>query len=131
MNGIDDADEATLTEEQRYEKAYRETRTALDESSELLMLLQGRATNLNVKGKIGDKILELEGQRTDLLQANLEFHRGRAVMVPPSAELVKEIVANTKEVVELTVDKATAAAVVQLSTKALKKFAEIQEIASA
>lgn len=128
-NPVDAADEANQTEEDRYEKAYRETRRALDESIELLMLLQEQATDLTVQEKIGTRILELEGKRGDLVQANLAFHNGRAVMTPPSPTLVKEILANTQEVVELTVEKATVSAVLKLATSALDKFAEIQDIA--
>lgn len=127
-NGIDDADEANQTDEKRYEKAYRETRRALDESIDLLTLLQEFETNLNAQSKIGEKLIKLERQRADLVRANLEFHSGRAVMAPPSPELVNEIVENTKLVVDLTVERATASAVLKISTKALSKFAEIQDI---
>lgn len=52
-------------------------------------------------------------------------------MQPPSATRVNEIIANAKEVVELTVERATVAAVVKIATKALTRFAEIQDIRKA
>lgn len=125
---LDNADDANQTEEKRYEKAYRETRRALDESIELLMLLKEFEIDLDARSDIGGKIIKLERQRADLVRANLEFHSGRAVMAPPSPELVNEIVENAKLVVDLTVEKATASAVLRISTKALDKFAEIQDI---
>ena len=62
---------------------------------------------------IGAELLELKRDRADLVRANLAFNTGRAVMQPPSATLVNEIIANAKEVVELTVERATVAAVVR------------------
>lgn len=127
---IVDADEANQTDEKRYEKAYRETRRALDESIELLTLLKQFETDLDARSDIGEELLELKRERADLVRANLAFHSGRAMMSPPSPELVREIVENTKEVVELTVERATASAVLKIATKALNKFAEIQDIAA-
>lgn len=128
---INAADEATESEEKRYEKAYRETRRAIDESIELLALLQNFEMDVEKQGAIGERLLKLEGRRMDLMLANLEFHKGNAVMNPPSPELIDEILANTKQVVELTVERATASAVLKIATKALTKFAEIQKIDSA
>ena len=127
---LDDADETNQTEEKLYEKAYRETRRALDESIELLALLKHFETDLDSRSDIGEDLLELKRQRADLVRANLAFHSGRAVMTPPSPELVSEIVENAKKVVDLTVERATASAVLKISTKALTKFAEIQNIAN-
>lgn len=127
---LDVADDANQTEERRYEKAYRETRRTLDESIEIFMLLKEFELDLDARRNIGEKIVKLKRDRADLIRANLAFHAGRAVMTPPSPELVQEIVDNMKKVVELTIDRATTAAVLKISTTALKKFAEIQDIAA-
>jgi hypothetical protein len=127
---IDIADDATESEVKSYEMAYRETRLAIDESIELLALLQNFEMDADKQSAIGEKLLKLEGRRKDLLLANLAFHTGNAVMSPPSSGLMDEIVANTKQVVELTVERATASAVLKIATRALTKFAEIQNIDS-
>lgn len=127
---LDAADEANQTEEGRYEKAYRATRRALDESIELLMLLKEFELDLDERRNIGGKIIKLKRDRADLVRANLAFHAGRAVMTPPSPELAHEIVDNMNKVVELTVERATSVAVLKISAMALKKFAEIQDIAA-
>lgn len=126
-----EADDATTEEEGRYEKAYRETRRALDESIQRLAVARELELDPDVRSDIGETMLELKRDRADLVRANLAFHTGRAVMLPPSTELVNEIVAVAKEVVELTVERATVAAVVRIATKALDKFAEIQDIRGA
>ncbi|HVO89819.1 MAG TPA: hypothetical protein VMV45_14855 [Casimicrobiaceae bacterium] len=122
------ADEADTDEESRYEEAFRATRRALDEAIELLMLLEHREPDPDARSDIGEDLLELERDREDLVRANLAFHSGRAVMVPPSQELLDDILANSKEVVDLTAERATASAVLKLATDALAKFAEIQQI---
>ena len=121
-------EDATTTDEKRYDRAYRETRRSLDEAIELLTLLRLREKDADVRSDIGEELLEIKRQRADLVRANISFHSGRATMIPPSPELVSEIVAIAKEVVELTVERATASAVLRLSTKALNKFREIQDI---
>ena len=121
-------EEATDAEVARYEEAYRETRRALDESIELLALLKTDEKDLDIRSELGERLLELKRERADLVRANLAFHSGRAVMTPPSPQLTQEIIDNTKEVVELTVERATASAVLKLATTALTKFAEIQDI---
>ena len=127
-DAILEAEDATHSEERRYEKAYRETRRALDESLQRLAVLKELEMDPDVRSDIGEQMLELKRSRADLVRANLAFHTGRAVMQPPSPELVNEIVANSKEVVELTVERATVAALVKIATKALTKFAEIHDI---
>ena len=127
-DAILEAEDATPTEEQRYERAYRETRRALDESIQRLAVLRELEMDPDGRSDIGEELLELRRNRADLVRANLAFHTGRAVMQPPSPELVNEIIANSKEVVALTVERATVAAVVKIATKALTEFAEIQDI---
>ncbi|MBU1396484.1 MAG: hypothetical protein KKE84_10165 [Gammaproteobacteria bacterium] len=127
-NDIESAEVASDTEAGRYEKAYRETRRALDESIETLMVLEELETSPTVRDQIALKRLELETSRSNMVRANIAFHTGRATMNPPSPAQVAEIVQIAKKSVELTVDRATAAAVVKLATSALNKFAQIQEI---
>ena len=125
---IDNAEEATGSETARYEKAYRETRRALDESIEALAILEEFEEDTDMRDQIALKRLELETARSDLSRANIAFHTGKCTMRPPSPELVSQIMALSKQAVELTVEKATAAAVVKIATSALNKFAEIQSI---
>lgn len=127
---LDLAEDATSSEVARYEKAFRETRRALDESIETLAVLEELETSLDIRDQLASDRLGLETQRSDLVRANIAFHAGRATMRPPSPELVAEIVAISKQAVELTVERATAAAVLKIATSALEKFAEIQDIAA-
>ena len=131
MNDTDSAEEASGTETVRYEKAYRETRRTLDETIEKLMVLEELETSLVVRDQIALKRLELETRRSDMVRARIAFHAGRATMRPPSPALVSEIVGIAKQAVELTVERATAAAAVRLATSALNKFAQVQDIRSA
>lgn len=121
----ENASEAELT---RYERAYRETRRTIDESIEALAIMEELEGSSVVRDQFVLKREELESQRADLVRANIAFHSGRATMQPPSPALVAEILALSKKAVELTVQRATAAAVLRLATSALGKFAEIQEI---
>jgi hypothetical protein len=125
---LDVTELASDSEISRYEKAFRETRRVLDESIETLMILLEFEEASARRDDIAAKLLRLRGKRSDLVNANIAFHTGRAIMTPPSRELVAQIAALSKEAVDLTVERATAAAVVRLSTAALKKFAEIQAI---
>jgi hypothetical protein len=125
---IDAAEEASNAEVSRYEKAYRETRRTLDESIEALMVLEEFEDDSLRRDQLALKRLELETSRSDLVRANIAFHAGRVTMIPPSPELVSEIVELSKKAVELTVERATAAAVLRLATSALTKFAEIQKL---
>ena len=128
---IGTAEEASESEAVRYEKTFRETRRILDESIETLMILEEFETDSDRRDQIELERKQLETERSDLVRANIAFHTGKATMVPPSPKLVSEIVALSKKAVELTVERATAAAVVRLATSALNKFAEIQDIRSA
>jgi len=125
---IDNAEEATGSETARYEKAYRETRRALDESIEALAILEEFEEDTDMRDQIALKRLEFETARSDLARANIAFHTGKSTMRPPSPELLSQIMALSKQAVELTVEKATAAAVVKIATSALNKFAEVQNI---
>lgn len=123
-----DAEDASDSEVERYERAFRETRRVLDESIKALMILLEFEEDSARRDDIARKLLDLQGSRSDLVAANIAFHTGRATMTPPSRELVAEIVEISKKAVELTVERATAAAAVRLATSALNKFAAIQNI---
>jgi hypothetical protein len=125
---IDTAEDATDSEVARYEKAYRETRRVLDESIETLMILKEFETDTDRRDEIAAEELDLKTERSNLVRANIAFHTGKATMVPPPAALVAEIVKLSKQAVELTVERATAAAGLKLATSALNKFAEIQKL---
>ena len=127
-NEMDTTEEASESEIGRYEKAYRETRRVLDESIETLMILEEFESSPERRDQIALKRLELETSRSDLVRANIAFHASNATMNPPSPALVSEIVELSKKSVELTVERATAAAVLKLATSALTKFAEIQKL---
>ncbi|QSI75350.1 hypothetical protein [Niveibacterium microcysteis] len=125
---IENADEASRAETERYEKAYRETRRVLDESIEALAILEELEVDADMRFQISQKREALETARTDLCSANIAFHTGKATMRPPPPPLVNEIQALSKQAVELTVEKASAEAVLKLATSALNKFAEVQTI---
>ena len=125
---IENAEDASSAETERYEKAYRETRRVLDESIEALAILEEFEEDSDMRDQMALKRLELETKRSNLGRANIAFHTGKATMRPPSPTLVGEILALSKQAVELTVEKATAKAVIKLATSALEKFAEIQDI---
>jgi hypothetical protein len=112
----------------RYEKAYRETRRTLDEAIETLAILEEFEETTALREQIALNRFTLETKRSDMVRANIAFHSGRATMRPPSAELVGKIVAIAKQAVDLTVEKATMAAMLNLTTSALNKFAQIQAI---
>lgn len=128
---INSAEVASDAETARYEKAFRETRRILDEAIETLAIQGELEESLDLRDQLALNRLELETARSDLVRANIAFHAGRATMRPPSPALVAELVAIAKQAVELTVERATAAAVLQLTTSALNKFAEIQNIKAA
>lgn len=125
---IANAEDASAAEEKRYERAYRETRRTLDEAIETLAILEELETDRTRRDDLARQRLQLDTERVDLVRANIAFHAGKAVMVPPSPELVSQIVALSKEAVELTVERATASAVLTLARSALSKFSEIQEL---
>jgi len=133
MNGtaadaIDNAEDASESEVTRYEKAFRETRRVLDESIKRLAILKEFEIDSARRDQIALKKLELETSRSDLVRANIAFHTGKVTMNPPSPELVSEIIELSTKSVKLTVERATAAAVLKLATSALTKFAQIQQI---
>lgn len=125
---IDAAEDASDSEVVRYEKAFRETRRAVDEAIKRLAIAEEFETNSVRRDQIAQKRLDLEHQRTELTRANIAFHAQKATMVPPSASLVAEIASISKQAVELTIEKTSAAAALRLATSALNKFAEIQKI---
>jgi hypothetical protein len=127
---IDTAEEALPAEVERFEKAFRETRRVLDESIEALMILEEFETSSDDRDQLALKRSELEASRSDLVRANIAFHTGEVTMTPPSPSLVAEIIAISQQAVELTVQRATAAAVLKLATSALNKFAQIQDISA-
>lgn len=127
-NELDEAEEAAESEVKRYEKAYRETRRVLDESIETLMILEELESSPDRRDQIALKRLELETSRSNLVRANIAFHTNKATMTPPSPTLVSEIVRLSKEAADLTVERATPAAVLRLTTSALDKFAKIQTL---
>ena len=128
---IDTAEDATDSEVARYEKAFRETRRVIDECIRALMIMKRDETDTDRRDQIAAKIFDLETERSDLIDANIAFHTRNATMVPPPAALGAEIVKLSKQAVELTVERATAAAVLKLATSALNKFAEIQKLEDA
>lgn len=127
-NEIESAGDASDSEVVRYEKAFRETRRVLDESIESLMILEESESDSDRRDQISLKRGELETERSNLVRANIAFHTGQATMNPPSPSLVSEIVEISKRAVELTVERATAAAVLKLATSALTKYAQIQDL---
>jgi predicted nucleic acid-binding Zn-ribbon protein len=131
VDNIDSAEEASDSETERYEKAFRETRRVLDESIETLAILEELEESIDLRDQIRLERRKLEADRSDLVRANIAFHARRATMRPPPPTLVAEIVAISKEAVELTVERATAAAAIRLATNALEKFAKIQDIQTA
>jgi hypothetical protein len=122
------SEEATAPEESRYDKAFRETRRVLDECIEILMVKEKLESKSTRRNQLRQKRRELDGRRANLVRASIAFHAGTATMVPPSAELVAKIADLSREAVELTAERTTASAVLQLATSALKKFSEVQAI---
>jgi hypothetical protein len=127
-DGIDDAENASDAEIARYEEAFRETRRVLDECIKKLMIMQEFEEDSARRDDIALKLETLNGQRSDLVAANIAFHTGRVTMTPPSRALVNEITDLSTAAVALTAQRKTASAVLQLATDALDKFAEIQDI---
>lgn len=127
---IENAEVASRAETERYEKAYRETRRVLDESIESLAILEKLEDDTDMRDQLTLRRLEFETARSDLSRVNIAFHSGKSTMRPPTPALVSEILALSKQAVELTIERATAVAVIKLATSALKKFAEIQNIGS-
>jgi hypothetical protein len=112
----------------RYEAPFRETRRTLDEGIRQLSILLKEEFDSTRRDQIALKRLKLRRERTKLGNANIAFHVGQATMNPPSAGLVAEIVELAKQATAFVVERATAAAVLKVTTAALNKFAEIQDI---
>jgi hypothetical protein len=112
----------------RYEQAFRETRRVLDEGIRQLAILLKEESNSARRDQIALKRLRLQRDRTRLANANIAFHTGNALMNPPSAALVEEIVGLATEASTFVVERVSASAVLSLATLALTKFAEIQDI---
>ncbi|MBL8265665.1 hypothetical protein [Steroidobacter sp.] len=119
---------ASDSEVSRYEDAFLATRRVLDEAIRNLSILKALATDFDSRNELGLEITMLKRKRTKLAAANVAFHSQTATMVPPSAAQVKELSDLADEAVQLTVQRATAAASLKIATKALNKFAEIQSI---
>lgn len=131
MNGqsaVDSAEEASDPEVARYEKAFRETRRVLDESIATLAILAALEDSSDVREQLDLDRDTLDTDRSNLVRSNIAFYAGLTTMMPPSPALVAEIVELSKQAVELTVERATAAAALRLATSALSKFAQIQDI---
>jgi hypothetical protein len=127
-SGVENAENASDAEIERYEDAFRETRRVLDECIRNLMLMLDLEENSARRNDAARKLEALNGQRSDLVAANIAFHAGRVTMTPPSRALVTEISALSSSAVELISQRKTAAAILQLATNALSKFAAIQDI---
>ncbi len=125
---VDSAESASDAEVERYEKVYRAARTVLDESIEAYSIPEALEDDSEVLKQLQLKRAQLETERSDLRRANIAFYAGSTTMWPPSPSLVAEIVALSKQAVELTVAKNTAAAFLKLATSALTKFGTIQDI---
>lgn len=125
---IDTAPDASDTEITRYEKAFLATRRVLDEAIRNLSVQQILETDSDRRNALGEKLVELNGERNDLVRANVAFHAHLATMVPPTAEQVSALTALANSATQLTQQKAKAAATLKLATDALKKFAAIQDI---
>lgn len=125
---IDAVEDASDSEVVRYEKAFLATRRTLDEAIRNLSLLLEFEEDPDRRDQLGEKITELQGERSDLTRANIAFHAHTATMVPPSAQQVAELTALADQATQLTVARATAAASLKLATAALNKFAAIQDI---
>jgi hypothetical protein len=130
LETVNSADDASDAEVNRYEKSYAATRTVLDEAIETLEIQEALEEDSDVRAQISTDRMNLETERDDLVRAHTAFHTSNAVMFPPSAAQVAEIVALAKQASALTAEKATAAAILKLTTSALNKFAEIQKIGS-
>src|SRR5690349_21181225 len=94
---VDDADDASDAEEKRYERAFVETRRILDESIRRLAILSELELDPDRHDELDRQQLKLDTDRTNLIRANIAYHAGRAVMVPPPAPLVSEIIALSKQ----------------------------------
>lgn len=128
MSEVLDAEAASEAEHRRFGTTYRETRRVLDETID----------HLNVRIRLEedpvarmDLVLDRRfyaEERNRLERAYLDYQSDKAVMVPPSAELVRQITDLSKEAVRLTAANASVTAVIDLAGEALERYAEIQDI---
>lgn len=125
---IDTAPNASDSEITRYEKSFLATRRVLDEAIRNLSILKKLEKNLDRRESIGADLADTQLKRNALARANVAFHAHLATMVPPSPAQVAELHALATEATGLTTQRATAAASLQLATKALNKFAAVQSI---
>lgn len=120
--------DASDSEVSRYEVAFLATRRVLDEAIRNLSILKALATDFDTRNELGLELTRLKRKRTRLAAANVAFHAQTAAMVPPSAAQVKELSDLADEAIQFTTQRATAAASLKIATKALTKFAAIQDI---
>ena len=125
---VESAPDASDTEVSRYEAAFLATRRVIDESIRSVTILKALTTNFNTRNQLGLELTALKRKRTRLAAANIAFHSQSATMAPPSATQVRELLDLADEATQLTTNKATAAVSIKIATKALTKFAAIQNI---
>jgi hypothetical protein len=125
---VQNSPDASDSEVSRYEAAFLATRRVLDEAIRNLSILKALEMDFDARNELGLDLTKLKRKRTRLAAANVAFHAQTAAMVPPSAAQVKELADLADEAVQLTTQRATAAATLKIATKALSKFAEIQEV---
>jgi hypothetical protein len=125
---VQDSPDASASEESRYDAAFLATRRVLDEAIRNLSILKALETDFDARNELGLELTKLKHKRTRLAAANVAFHAQTATMVPPSAAQVKELSDLADEAVQLTTQRATAAATLKIATKALSRFAEIQKV---
>jgi hypothetical protein len=68
----------------------------------------------------------LEGRRSDLVLASIEFHAQRVTMVPPTPAEVSALNALANQAVAFTVQKGVFRAILRLATDAMNRFLAIQ-----
>ena len=117
---------ATDAEEKRYGEAYRETRRTLDELIELLIIKQEYASTNAEKIKIARQRRLLLNERDSLVQARIDYNNQDAVMTPPTPRQVQAILNISKQAVALTAQNAKLSTILQIATKVLGEFEEIQ-----
>lgn len=125
---IEEADTASDSEIVRYEKAFLATRRTLSEAIRNLSVLLEFEEESSRRNQLGASIAELIGELDDLSRASIAFHTHIAIMVPPSAKQVAELISLANRATQLTVQRATAVASLRIATSALNKFAKIQDI---
>jgi len=125
---LDAMQDASDTEVGRYEKAFLATRRTLDECIRNLAILEATEFDSDARDEVANQRLELEARRISLVRANIAFHANQNSMTPPSAQLVKDLTDLAKSATDLTTQRTTATAILKLATRALTKFAAIQDL---